>query len=205
MPPTLLQKLYVDKETLNINALLLGDLEFQSQDIISIEPITKVPILGQGIKIIHRLEKYNPEVIFWTFKDPNSVIDEIRKTGFLDNINSVISPADTELFIRQEQRGFPIKKPVVIILGVLWNALFLWDFLPFILQNEKHGIPFGNGVKMALGLAFISSILTLISEPFRKIILKEGREFSEIKKLAYFIMIISGMMLLSLMTFNFNG
>ena len=179
--------LFVDKDVLKINASIVGNLVFQPQDIISIEPYTMIPILGQGIKINHRIENYNPKVIFWTFKDPSFVINEIKKVGFLNNVNSKITFADTEIIKRQEQGGFPIKKPVAIVFVVLWNILFLSDFLPFFLQNKKEGIPIGNGVKMAIGLLLVASILTLISSSFRKLILKEGREFNDIKKFVYFI------------------
>ena len=196
--------LFVDKNVLKINASIVGNLVFQAQDIISIEPYTTIPILGQGIKITHRLENYNSKVIFWTFKDPNFVINEIKKVGFLDDIDRTISLSDTDIIRRQEQGSFPIKKPVAIIFVVLWNLLFLSDFLPFFLQNKKEGIPIGNGIKLAIGLLLATSILTLISDRFRKLILKEGRDLNDIKKFIYFIIVISGSMLLSFSIISFK-
>ena len=196
--------LFVDKNVLKINASTVSNLVFQPQDIISIEPYTIIPIVGQGIKINHRIENYKPKVIFWTFKNPNFVINEIKKVGFLGNINSKISFADKEIIKRQEQGGFPIKKSVAIIFLVLWNILFLSDFLPFFLQNKEEGIPIGNGVKTAIGLLLATSILTLISDGFRKVILKEGRDFNDIKKFVYFVILVSGIMFLGFITFNFK-
>ena len=194
--------LFVDKNVFKINASIVGNIVFQPQDIISIEPYTMIPIFGQGIKINHRIKNYDPKVIFWTFKDPGFVINEIKKVGFLDNINSEISFTDKEIIKRQEQGGFPIKKPVATFFVVLWNILFLSDFLPFFLQSNKEGVPIGNGVKMAIGLLLATSILTLISDSFRKLILKEGRAFSEIKKFVYFMILVSGLMLLTFTTIN---
>ena len=196
--------LFVDKNVLKINASTVSNLVFQPQDIISIEPYTIIPIVGQGIKINHRIENYKPKVIFWTFKNPNFVINEIKKVGFLGDINSKISFADKEIIKRQEQGGFPIKKSVAIIFLVLWNILFLSDFLPFFLQNKEEGIPIGNGVKTAIGLLLATSILTLISDGFRKVILKEGRDFNDIKKFVYFVILVSGIMFLGFITFNFK-
>ena len=196
--------LFVDKNVLKINASTVSNLVFQPQDIISIEPYTIIPIVGQGIKINHRIENYKPKVIFWTFKNPNFVINEIKKVGFLGDINSKISFADKEIIKRQEQGGFPIKKSVAIIFLVLWNILFLSDFLPFFLQNKAEGIPIGNGVKTAIGLLLATSILTLISDGFRKVILKEGRDFNDIKKFVYFVILVSGIMFLGFITFNFK-
>ena len=62
--------LYVDKEILKLNASIIGNLIFEPKDIISIEPYVSIPLIGQGIKINHRVEKYNSKVIFWTFKRP---------------------------------------------------------------------------------------------------------------------------------------
>jgi hypothetical protein len=196
--------LYVDKEILKINASIVGSLIFQPKDIISIETYTLIPLIGQGIKINHRIENYNPKVIFWTFKDPNSVISEIKKTGFLQNLNSEISSADLEIIKKQNDGGFPLKKSVAIFFVIAWNLLFLSDIIPFFLKNETNGTPIGIGMNLAVGLIFISSILTIISEKFRKIILKENRNFDDIKKFAYLVAVISGIMLIAFTIGNLN-
>ena len=170
---------------------------FQPKDIISIEPYTFIPLIGQGIKINHRIENYNPKVIFWTFKNPNSVIGEIKKTGFLQNLNSEISSSDLEIIKKQIEGGFPLKKSVAIFFVIAWNLLFLSDIIPFFIKGGTEGSPIGNGMILAIGLIFASSILAITSEIFRKIILKENRNFEDIKKFAYFIALISGIMFIS--------
>lgn len=195
--------LYVDKEVLKINASIVGNLVFQPKDIISIEAYSSIPIIGNGIKIIHRIEKYNSNVIFWTFKNPNTVIDEIKKTGFLENTNSVISTEDLKILERQNQGGFPIKKPVAVFFIIAWNLLFLSDIIPFMLQDKKEGLPIGIGVKLALGLVFISSVLALVSGKFRGLILKEGREFDDIKKFIYLTAFITGILFIQFTVMNF--
>lgn len=194
--------LYVDKDVLKINASIVGNLVFQPKDIISIEAYSSIPIIGNGIKINHRIEKYNSNVIFWTFKNPNTVINEIKKTGFLENTNSEISTEDLKILERQNQGEFPIKKPVAVFFIIAWNLLFLSDIIPFMLQDKKEGLPIGIGVKLALGLVFISSVLALVSEKFRGLILKEGREFDDIKKLIYLTAFITGMLFIQFTVMN---
>lgn len=196
--------LYVDKEILKINTSIVANLMFQPKDIISIEPYTFIPLIGQGIKINHRIENYNPKVIFWTFKDPNSVIGEIKKTGFLQNLNSEISSNDLEIIKKQNEGGFPLKKSVAIFFIFAWNLLFLSDIFPFFVKGETEGSPFGIGINLAIGLLFISSILAIVSEKFRKVILKEKRNFDDIKKFAYFIALISGIMFVAFTIGNLN-
>lgn len=196
--------LYVDKEILKINASIVGNLMFQPKDIISIEPYTLIPLIGQGIKINHRIENYNPKVIFWTFKDPKYVIGEIKKTGFLQNLNDVLSHNNSEIIKKQNEGGFPLKKSVAVIFIVAWNLLFLSDIIPFFLKKGTEGFPIGFGMNLVIGLLFLSSILAIVSENFRKIILKENRNFNDINKFAYFIALISGIIFVSITIFNLN-
>lgn len=186
-------ELYVDENTLKINASLVGNLVFQPQDIISIKPHTSVPFVGQGIKILHRVENYNQNVIFWTMKDPEFVISEIQQTGFLEKIHAPLSEKDLKIVEQQKQGSFPLKPFVKILFPVLWNALILYDLIPFLLGKTKDQ-PFGIGICAALGLLFGTALLTLISENFRKLILKDRKTLEDVKKLAFFILFLSGTM-----------
>lgn len=189
--------LKVNKDRLELNASIVGNLTFQPSDIISIESYTMIPILGQGIKINHNVSAYKEKVIFWTFKDPNSVVRQIKETGFLNKGNTSNHKIDRTITEKQAKGGFPIKKSFAIGAIVVWNLLFLTDFIPFFL-GEKEGLPIGNGVLSAVGLLFLTALLSLVSTDFRRLILKEGRELSDIKKIVIFVMIISGFMLLNL-------
>ncbi|MFK7774169.1 MAG: hypothetical protein AB8F94_18605 [Saprospiraceae bacterium] len=188
-----LAKLKVNQDKLEINATIIGNLVFQPSDIISIEPYTQIPFLGQGIKINHKVEGYNSKVIFWTFKNPKTVIDEIKKTGFFQNQGGKAIVKSQEVLIRQKQGGFPIKKSVAIGTVILWNVLFFSDLLGYVQFGEK--VPFGYGVITALSLVFLSSFLLLVSSRFREITLKEGRGLEDIKMFIYLLLFISGSML----------
>lgn len=196
--------LYVDKDILKINASIVGNLMFQPKDVISIETYTLIPLIGQGIKINHRIEHYDSKVIFWTFKNPNDVINEINKTGFLQNVNSEISSSDLEIIQRQSQGGFPLKSSVVVFYIFMWNLLFLADIFQFFIKNKAEGSPFGIGINLAFGLLFGSSILAIFSKKFQKIILKEHRHFDDIKKFVYFLALISGILFIAFTIGNLN-
>lgn len=189
--------LKVNKERLELNASIVGNLTFQASDIISIEPYMMIPILGQGIKISHNVAHYKERVIFWTFKDPYSVVRQIQETGFLSNQNLTEQKIDRKIVEKQAKGGFPIKKGFAIGAIVVWNLLFLTDFVPFFL-GKREGFPTVNGILAAIGLLFFTALLSLISSDFRRLILKEGRELNDIKRFAILVMIISGFMLLQL-------
>ena len=189
-----LATLKVNKNRLELNASVVGNLTFQASDIVSIEPYMLIPILGQGIKINHNVSNYKERVIFWTFKNPKSVVRQIRETGFLNNTNTNDRKVDRDVLRRQSKGGVPIKKGYVIGAIVIWNLLFLSDFIPFFL-GEKDGVLIGNGVLSAIGLSFLTAFLSLVSGGFRKLVLKEGRELNDIKKFAILVMVISGILL----------
>lgn len=198
-------KLDVDKNVLKIDASIVGNLIFQAKDIIELKPYKSIPVIGNGIKIIHRIENYSSEVIFWTFKDPSFVLKEIEKTGFLSNTNSILSENDLEIIKKQGQGSFPIKKSAVIFFVVVWNLLLLWSFIPvFINPQEKGFAAIGIGANIALGFVFLSSILLLISKSFRTLILKEGRNFEDIKRFLYFLILVTGMLFVSFTAARFN-
>lgn len=189
--------LKVTRNKLELNASIIGNLTFQPSDIISIEPYTGIPFLGQGIKINHNVSSYKEKVIFWTFKNPKAVIIQIQETGFLDDDNSTTQTIDRAITPKQSQGGFPIKKKVAIGAIVVWNVFFLKDIIPYIIE-KKEGFPIGNGILTGVGLLFITALLSLVSANFRQLILKEGRELNDIKKFAIFVLLISGFMLLNL-------
>ena len=119
--------LKVTKDKLDLNATILGNLVFRPEDIISIEPYPGM--MSGGIKINHRVSNYKDKVIFWTFKNPNSIINQI---GFLDNRSDSANDHDSKIIVeKQKQGGFPVKIPFAVGIVAIWNILFLMDFLNF--------------------------------------------------------------------------
>lgn len=180
--------LTVNKEMLQLNAAIIGNLVFKPGDIVSIEPYTTILSFGKGIKINHRVGNYNQKVIFWTMSNPAALIDKIKQTGFLNNTNQINATLNKEITAAQAQGGFPIKIPLVIAIVVLWNIFFLVDF--------KNNATPGIGSQLALGFILITCILLLTFEPVRRLILKEGRTIDSIRGFIFFLMIIIGFILL---------
>ncbi|MBL7903443.1 MAG: hypothetical protein JNL22_00335 [Bacteroidales bacterium] len=73
------------KDKLVLKAFMIGKFSFSKEDIISIEPYYDIPIIGRGIKINHKVIQYKEKIIFWSFKNPNEIINDIMLLGFLDN------------------------------------------------------------------------------------------------------------------------
>ncbi|MFK8104531.1 MAG: hypothetical protein AB8G15_18550 [Saprospiraceae bacterium] len=193
--------LKVDQDKLELKVSAIGNFIFTRSDIISIEAYQSLPILGEGVKINHRVENYHQKIIFWTLKSPSTVIDEIRKTGFLNDDHLVLPELRSQIIQQQKQTGSPFKTSVLRFAFIGWNLLVGFDLFKFI-SSSFSGLPLENGTRIALVLIFGLSLSTLFSKPLQKLFLKEGRNLSDIKRLLYFLMLISSFMLTVLSLFT---
>jgi hypothetical protein len=121
------------------------------------------------------------------------LIKRIEDTGFLNNTGSI--PADVEAGIAtyQSSGSFPMKWSAVIVFVVIWNLLFLGDRLGYF-GNTNNRMPIGTGAELALAFAFLFALAILVSEPFSRVVLKDGRPAREIKSFLFFLMAIAGLM-----------
>jgi len=184
-------KLTVNKNVLQLNASIIGNLYFRPSDIISIEPSSFLS--GSGIKINHRVEKYSSKVIFLTMGGAD-LINRIASTGFLTNTAPLLPEVETEIATYQSGGSFPIKWSAAIAFIVIWNLLFLADMVGFL--GKGKNIPLGNGSKLAMAFAFLFALGVLILKPFRQLVLKEGRTTKDVKLFFIFLMMITGFMFL---------
>lgn len=189
-------KLTVNKDTLTLNAGLIGKLVFYPSNIISIVPyIGTAAMFGNGIQINHNVSGYNSKVIFWTSGSATALINNIEQTGFLNNSSTIDPALVVNQTAAQKQGGFPLKIPATIVIVAIWNIFFLYNHFSF-LSEHKQVNPLGPGAQLALGFMLMVCIALLIFEPVRKLILKKGRNLDDIKPMVYFIMFISGFMLI---------
>lgn len=194
--------LRVSSTQLELTASGIGNVVFQPGDLLSIEPYNGFGGISKGVQLQHRVPGYPQKIIFLSFKEPETIISQIRQTGFMDAPAGGGVEGDSHIRQQQLQGSVPVKKAVLIGLLIVWNVLFLFDFL-FSGSLQKGFVP-GNGVLAALGLIFVTSLLALVSEKFSRLILKEGKKISHISRLLYLLLFISGTMLMGLLAFNYG-
>lgn len=187
--------LIVDSDKLILATQVLGYFVFHPSEIVSIQPV-----LG-GIKIIHMVSGYKNDIVFLTTKNALKLISEIQATGFFNGVSRDEKSLNEIKAIREKKKGFPIKRSIGIGFIVLWNLLFILDFVKYFLNDHK-GMPLSYGAISALGLTLISLFLTVLSKDFRKLILADGWELKDIIKFIVFVMIIGGFMLISIILLN---
>lgn len=188
--------LKVTRDTLDINASIVGNLVFQPSNVYGIEPYGVIPLIGQGIKIIHNVSEYPEKVIFWTTKDPEEVLNCIAATGFFDNIASDNTEIRRTILAKQKFGRFPVKVKVSIAIVVIWNIFFLIDKIPFFLGIHT-GIPNGYGRIAATGVVFGLALGTIVSNNVRNFVLKEGRDYNDIKRFVIFLMFVTGVLFIN--------
>lgn len=182
--------LRVNKNELELNISLIGNLHFRPEDVISITA-SGASIFSGGIRIRHKVKGYYSTVVFKSFTNIDSILQQIQQTGFLDNKERLPFYEDTVITAMQEKGGFALKIPAAIAIVVIWNLFLLPDFIHS-LQNNK--IPF-MGIHLGLCFMLLLSLTLLISEPFRNVILKEGRTLKHIKMFVLFMIFLSTLML----------
>ncbi len=183
--------LAVNKNKLELNASIIGNLAFRPGDVISIIPWSQV--LAKGIQIKHSVSNYPGNIVFVT-PDPIGLINQIDQVGFLTNRSAIPSDVDFEITTFQRSGRFPIKTSAAIALVLLWNVLILSNFYIFF-TGDKKGSPIGWGTFSAFGVFILAGVLILISEPFRDLILKPGRKVEHVNRFLYFIILICSIML----------
>lgn len=186
-------KLTVNKNVLQLNASVIGNLYFRPSDIVSIEPSSFLS--GAGIKINHRVEKYSSKVVFLT-SGGSDLISRIESTCFLHNTDVLPVDVEAEITKYQLEGSFPVKWSAAIVFVVIWNILFLADELGYF--GKKYNMPLGNGARLAIAFAFLFALTLLTSESFRQLVLKKGRTIKDVRSFLLFLMLVTGFMFLVL-------
>lgn len=106
-------KFSVNKNELQLNASIIGNVYFRPSDIISIEPSGLFN--GNGIKINHRVNGYSQKIIFLTSGSRN-LIKRIEDTGFLNNTGPIPAEVEGRIVKYQSIGSFPMKWSAVIVL-----------------------------------------------------------------------------------------
>lgn len=123
-----LARLSATATVLSVSGSIMGSYSFTPEQVVSLEPHGSLPILGRGVRIVHSNPNYPSKIVFWCFRDPEGLIEDIRQVGFLPRS----SPARATT-----REGIPVRWSVIIVLSAVWNILFLLDgFVPWNLPKS---------------------------------------------------------------------
>ncbi len=161
----------------------MGTYAFREDQVISVEPYCCIPVIWQGIQIKHNIREYPKSICFYTFQHPENVIHRMKETGFQPSEDP---PEDVKQNhraheVHQRYQSSPYRIGNAISFFVCLIVLALLDHVD-VLFSGGNRLSIGSGTVSASALLAATCITTLLSSSFRKrYVLKEGREFYEIK------------------------
>jgi len=179
-----LATLTVDEEAVVIEASVVGSQRFRPEEVVEVKVVRWLPLIAQGVQVIHTRDDAPERIIFWTLRSPAKVLEGIRSTGF----EGTASAADLPPPI-----GFPFRWPFAIGFVLVWNALFLFD-RPW--EPERIG---GPGMFVALALLFLLSVGVRFLAPLQRIALSSPRALESIRPLLNITTLVSLVLLIALL------
>ena len=90
---------------------------------------------------------------------------------------------------------FPVRTSFIVGMTIVWNLLLIPYFSDFFSESSEPGFSIEKSL-LPLLFVFIVAILTLVSNGFQKIVLKEGRSVNKIKPFVYIVLILMVVMIL---------
>ena len=177
-----LARLSASAAELSVSGLLIGSYAFAPGDVARLEPYGSIPLFARGVRIVHRRTDYPATVVFWSFRNAERIVEDIRLAGFV--------PANSSATVA-ERRGMPFRWIPVIMFVVVWNVLFLLDgYMPW---NEPK-LP-GLFVQLALALVFAFTVALQRSTAVQAWVLQPDRSVGEVRPFLILLQLVSGIML----------
>jgi hypothetical protein len=177
-------KLSASAQQLSVSGSLIGRYSFSPDQVAALEPYGSIPILGSGVRIIHTVPSYPDKIIFWCFGSPKRLIERITALGFQPRASRADVP---------QRDGMAFRWSFLILLVVIWNALFVLDgYVPW---KEPKGP--GPYTLLAVALLFLMAVALNRSSRFQSLVLKPGRSITEVRSVALLVLAVSAIMLIA--------
>ena len=180
-----LAQLSVTKEHLTLNVKILGSYAFAPEQVFAIERYAPIPLLARftrGIRIRHCAPDNPLRIIFWSSRNPDDILRDIRACGFIP----VAPPSEVST-----RKGIPARWSAILGGVAVWNLLFM---LPFVGNRPGPPVPNWLNVCAPILAAFGLSIVALRSTWLQRLILKPGRSFGEIRPFFRLLAFITGLL-----------
>jgi len=179
-----LAKLRISRGELVLSIGMLGEYRFKPGDVVAVEQVGVVPMIGRGVRIEHRREDVAERVIFYSWGSPRRILDALERCAFQPSADPHDMPVS---------RGWPLRIPFVVGAGILWNLLFLID-RPWERASDGEFV-WGPGIFAALGLVFLGTQLIRTWTPLQRVALNGPRALERIEGPRKLLAFVSGTML----------
>jgi len=181
-------RLVVSQDSLELNASLFGCVAFSPSDVSSIEPADAPVFWGNAFRINHQVPGYPRDIRFFSHKKPKEIMKKLEESGFLEKVKHNAKTTNSKIKVKQESGKYPLKRNVAIATILLIVILLGYDISMFATKTEILS-PLGLGFFIALWFLLLTSVLSIFSGHFRKMILKKHRGFKDIDRAIYILII----------------
>lgn len=174
-----LASLSVSAAEIVLRVRFIDEYRFAPSAVVAFEPIGRLSF-ARGIRIRHAVADYPEKIIFWSQEPPRALIERIRQVGFQPSARVEDVPA---------RDGFPVRWTVIVGATAVWGILFALDHAP---ADTSQARPPGPYAISALGLLCTACIAMLKSDRIRRLVLKPGRAFGEVRHWCRFLSFLAG-------------
>ncbi len=182
-------------EGLRLSVWLLGNFVFTPDMVVSITRYSKIPVLGWGIRIQHRVPEYPEWLVFWCFGNPDKLLAGIREAGFVPGQAAGSAASGPGPVPAPARRGLPVRWQALVAAVVVWNGLFL--MMDAILHDRRLFTAGPMSTSMAvlpLGVTFFTCLALLRWPAFQRGVLKPGRHVGEIRPFLHLLLLVTGIL-----------
>lgn len=169
--------LRVNRDRLTLSSM--GTYEFTPDQVVAIEPYRSIPLIGNGLRIVHNRSDFPERLIFWYLGGIGYVLSGIHHSGF--------HPSGKP---KPRVAGFPVKWSVIVLAVAAWNGLFLLD------RGWEHAPArqLGPFAAAAVILLFIVSAATLAFPFMQRAVLRDGHDVGEVKSFLILLVLVLGLL-----------
>jgi len=158
-----------------------GKYRFSPLDVVALEDYGKIPILYNGIRVVHNRLDCPEKIVFWCIGSREKMLKEIQSVGFHPNGKAVQRPG-----------GIPVRWWFIVTTLIIWNALFFLDMSsdPF-LRGQL-----GLSSWIAMVSVFALSTAIRLSRTVQDHVISPGHQIGEIKAILSLLQLVSGILAL---------
>lgn len=178
--------LLANQQFVEVIAFPLGRKRFAPEDVLAIEPLTRVPLLAWGVSIVHRRADAPERIIFWSLRPPAAVLRAIERAGFVATGSTAPTVADPA--------ASPDEQPQVgqQFLGAAVLVVALILIVDVLLARAMPGQPRYASIAIP-ALVFLASLLVRRSGRFRRFAMTRPDAPPQRREVLNFVTLLSGL------------
>ena len=162
----------------------LGTCEFTPDQVVAFDIYGSIPLLANGLAIVHNRLDYPARVVFWCMGSRQRVLEQIRDTGFVPTGVAIERPG-----------GMAFRWSFVIACVLLWNLAFFVGGNGLAFDTDKGTAPKPSTILVVAALFALATAIRWWPR-LQRIALAPGHTVAEVRQLLLLLQIVSAFLVL---------